>query len=74
VSVWKISWTTQKRSVARESGLHLRRFGRDGDGIRVVHIDRADRWVVRIEQRVADRAHDDRARRPAYQIRPFERA
>ena len=60
--------------VARESRLHLRRFRRDGDGIRVVDVDRADRRVVRGEQRVADRAHVDRARRPADQIRPLERA
>ena len=59
--------------LAREARAHAARLGRDGDRVRVVDVDRADRRVGAVEQRVADRAHVDRARPAADQVGPLER-
>ena len=59
--------------LAREALDDLGRLRRDREGIRVVHVDRANRRIASIDKRVADRRHVDRPRRAADQVGTLER-
>ena len=59
--------------VPRKSCSDLRRFRRNRNGVRVVHKERADRRIVRFQQRVADRAHVDRPRLSADEVGALKR-
>ena len=59
--------------LARKSGDDLHGLGGDRDRVGVVNVDRANRRIVLVEQRVADGRHVDRARIVPDEIGPLER-
>ncbi len=63
--------------LAREARLHPVAVGRHRDRVGVVDVERADRRLLRLEQRLADEGHVDGARRAPFlariQVRPLQR-